>query len=404
MRASELPPAVARWPVTYAADEVPHLTIEPTTECNLRCRLCYRTERAGAKTLDQVKAETDLGLRLRRLESISLVGGEPTLHPELPAIVAHAKARGLLVNLVTNGERLLDADGPTLLAELGRAGLDRVVLHVDEGQREERGDPAELRAAIFPRIARERLPFSLSLTLFPNDIPRLPALLRDCGRFPGFDGALTTLALEAGRLGEPGAAGGQQLREVHRAMAEGLGLQPTAYLPSSLDRQHVTWLLYFYLLNSESGAVFGVSPVFNRLFRQAHRTLRGRHVFSMAMRPDWARLSLLASAAGELALSPRRGLALARLFEGSRAGRALRFHYLIVQRPPERDPRSGRLHLCFRCPDATVRDGRLTPVCLADRLRPLGRGPTPADAALAEEISAHLEPPARRRARRGVGP
>lgn len=52
---------------------------------------------------------------------VILTGGEPTLHPELPAIAEYAAARGLHVRVITNGHRLADPDFARALAAAGVA-------------------------------------------------------------------------------------------------------------------------------------------------------------------------------------------------------------------------------------------------------------------------------------------
>ena len=61
------------------------------------------------KIVDQAKAPT-----------VSFTGGEPTLRPDLPELVAYARSRGLRVNLITNGI-LCAGDG--YVAALREAGL-----------------------------------------------------------------------------------------------------------------------------------------------------------------------------------------------------------------------------------------------------------------------------------------
>ena len=57
-----------------------------------------------------------------------LTGGEPTLHPDLPAIIRHADALGLIVGMNTNGRRLSHA--PTMAA-LAEAGLNHVQITLE---------------------------------------------------------------------------------------------------------------------------------------------------------------------------------------------------------------------------------------------------------------------------------
>jgi MoaA/NifB/PqqE/SkfB family radical SAM enzyme len=54
---------------------------------------------------------------------VILTGGEPTLHPELPAIARYARDAGLHVRVITNGTRLAD---PAFARELAAAGVSLV--------------------------------------------------------------------------------------------------------------------------------------------------------------------------------------------------------------------------------------------------------------------------------------
>lgn len=57
---------------------------------------------------------------------ITFVGGEPFLHPLLPALIKEAKAQGLVTMAITNGSRL----SPELLLEL-KGHLDWIGFSVD---------------------------------------------------------------------------------------------------------------------------------------------------------------------------------------------------------------------------------------------------------------------------------
>jgi hypothetical protein len=48
-----------------------------------------------------------------------------------------------------------------------------------------------------------------------------------------------------------------------------------------------------------------------------------------------------------------------------------RVQFITVQSPPLIDFAAKRASVCRGCPDATVRNGRLVPVCIADMVSPL---------------------------------
>ena len=111
---------------------VSHITIETNQSCNLKCRACYNLYHDAIKNLEQIKEEIDLAITKRNLETLSLIGGEPTLHPDLAEIISYIKSKGLICQLLTNGVRFIKE--ANLIGKYKKAGLDRIILHVDTGQ------------------------------------------------------------------------------------------------------------------------------------------------------------------------------------------------------------------------------------------------------------------------------
>ena len=75
--------------------------------CNFRCPYCHNAELLGDG--DEVMTVAGLLAFLRKrqgiLEGVCITGGEPTLHPELPALLGELRALGYAVKLDTNGYR-----------------------------------------------------------------------------------------------------------------------------------------------------------------------------------------------------------------------------------------------------------------------------------------------------------
>jgi radical SAM protein with 4Fe4S-binding SPASM domain len=104
-------PAVRRTPFGSHLRELPVLSeIALTYRCQNRCTFCY----ASAPGRGQEVAEMTTGEVMRILDAIvddaqvptvSFTGGEPTLRPDLPQLIAYAKSRRLRTNLITNGIR-----------------------------------------------------------------------------------------------------------------------------------------------------------------------------------------------------------------------------------------------------------------------------------------------------------
>lgn len=128
LRLSESPHLFPR-PVTGSRSAYipPHISIELTTQCNLRCRHCYRESDsikhehiatdALLKTLDRL---ADAGLR-----SVELTGGEPLLRQGFLEILQHCSERFLLVGVLSNGTTITED-----VAALFQAMGDKLLLSI----------------------------------------------------------------------------------------------------------------------------------------------------------------------------------------------------------------------------------------------------------------------------------
>jgi MoaA/NifB/PqqE/SkfB family radical SAM enzyme len=96
--------------------------------CNLSCGYCSEYD----KVSDPIPAEI-LEQRLRKLKSlgtfgISLTGGEPTLHPELPGLIRRCRELGFFrTGMISNGLLLR----PQLIERLNEAGLQEMQISID---------------------------------------------------------------------------------------------------------------------------------------------------------------------------------------------------------------------------------------------------------------------------------
>lgn len=94
-----------------------------TVGCNLRCPFCYNAElvlpKLGAvlPRLSVTGVLARLEERAKLLDGVVVSGGEPTLHPDLPALLREVRALGFLVKLDTNGTH------PAVLRSLVDEGL-----------------------------------------------------------------------------------------------------------------------------------------------------------------------------------------------------------------------------------------------------------------------------------------
>ena len=87
--------------------------IEVNTGCNLNCPICFADAGAGySLTLNQVETMLDRYVETEgNPEVVQFSGGEPTIHPDLPAMIQAAMDRGIgQVMVNTNGIRLARDD------------------------------------------------------------------------------------------------------------------------------------------------------------------------------------------------------------------------------------------------------------------------------------------------------
>ncbi|MEN6404391.1 MAG: radical SAM protein [Armatimonadia bacterium] len=104
-----------------------------TYRCQHKCPFCYadapgRGARTAEMTTEQVCTILDRFRHDAKVPTVSFTGGEPTLRPDLPTFVAHAKSLGMRTNLITNGVRCAD---DTLVAALADAGLDSAQVSIE---------------------------------------------------------------------------------------------------------------------------------------------------------------------------------------------------------------------------------------------------------------------------------
>ncbi len=91
-------------------------SVEITQRCNLRCPYCDQPK--SDRDMPVAQFDKLLGELVEEgVEAVALGGGEPTLHPELPALLEAARQRGLRAGLTTNARE------PEMVIALADAGL-----------------------------------------------------------------------------------------------------------------------------------------------------------------------------------------------------------------------------------------------------------------------------------------
>ena len=118
-------------PLDSYGRDIHYLRISLTDKCNMRCVYCMTEDmvfqpNAALLTAAEIRRLVQIFARVG-VDKIRLTGGEPTVHPDLLAIVRDIRAAGITrISMTTNGLRLTE-----LAVPLKQAGLERVNVSVD---------------------------------------------------------------------------------------------------------------------------------------------------------------------------------------------------------------------------------------------------------------------------------
>jgi len=109
------------------ADRPLMVNLVVTRRCNLSCGYCTEYDKVSPPVpLDVLKARIDHLARLRTV-IVTLTGGEPLLHPDIVAVVAYVRARGMTPVMNSNAFLLTERT----IHALGDAGLFAMQVSVD---------------------------------------------------------------------------------------------------------------------------------------------------------------------------------------------------------------------------------------------------------------------------------
>ena len=311
---------------------IPPLMLEINQECNITCATCYQKFDGTSRSLPDLRGDLDLIQRQRRLQTVSIGGGEPTLHPRLPDIVAEIHRRDLKSALITNGVLV---DRP-MLRELKRAGLDMVMFHIDGLQRRPdlpaRASDAQLTALRDDKVeaaGAEGVDAGLSFMLSRRNIDDLVPLIEYVLGKEQISTLLVTHSTSVDFFVSTAALARRDRRaatdamktdkrftgrttndEVYELLREALDLEPFGYMPArevdGRELNRLQWINYFVPVAYSNGS------------HRLHRTVAGRG--------DLMVLQLYWALAGRYLFSPRpaHGLMVAQLLLNGVLSRRLR--------------------------------------------------------------------------------
>jgi hypothetical protein len=370
--------------------------LEPTKRCNLYCEGCYSHNAKGSdKTLEQIRADLDLFTSQRTVDSISVAGGDPLVHPEIVEITRMIKEDyGLKPVLNTNGLALT----PELLKELKRAGVFGFTFHIDssqgrpgwEGKDEIELNELRLQYAQMCAAAGD-ISVAFNSTVFPHTLDLVPGMLEWARRNIDIVHIMVFILFRTTRTNEfdyfaqgkpvdpaelvyydedklPEPIMAQDIVDkIREAEPE---YDPCAYLGGTKDPNTFKWLLAQRVGTSEK--IHGYTGKrFMEMAQTGHHLARGRYL--AYSKPSALRHGRLTTLAGSLFDKGLRSTALR--WAGSVAQNPLsvtnRLHMqsvLIIQ--PIDMQADGQTNMCDGCPDMTVHNGELVWSCrLEERLK-----------------------------------
>ncbi|MBP7146315.1 MAG: radical SAM protein [Acidobacteria bacterium] len=345
--------------------------IEPTTHCQLKCPFCYRGAhldgfRPEHMPLAAAKREADELIRLRRVGTITIAGGDPLLYPDLIELIDHIRSRDVEVMVLTNGIAL----DQRMLETLKEHGTVRVVIHIDKHQGRP-GIHTEAAANVlrhsFCELARKvgGITIGFIQPIRWEDLDDLEVMIpffkdnADVVDLVTFNRLLT---VEKGTT-DPRALDAAALFERFRQI---YGLEYAAYLGKTHSTD-IGWVLGM--------AVFSGKHFLGCVDKDAFRYFQEREVRRTGKFPYTTRSGLTTSLLSRVPFNRSlRNISWRYLRQRASNGtingdgHSLHVQRVLLVNPPQRLP-DGELDRCKGCPDAMLYKGKLVPSCWLENIK-----------------------------------
>jgi uncharacterized radical SAM superfamily Fe-S cluster-containing enzyme len=186
--------------------------LDITTQCNLECPACFTSSSPAASlylSLDHALHAVDVALEREggRLDVVMLSGGEPTIHPQIVALIEALAAKPITRVLVnTNGIRVANDDA---FLEVLRRYRDRVEVYlqydgpsVATSERLRGTDLRETKARAIERLSSARVFTTLVMTVTLANAHEVGAVLDTTFATPYVGGAMFQPIFASGRSPE----------------------------------------------------------------------------------------------------------------------------------------------------------------------------------------------------------
>ncbi len=370
--------------------------LEVTDKCNIYCRGCYRLNRTGHKSLEQIKEEIQFLQKWRNCDNISIAGGEPLIHPDIVEVVSYIHELGMKPLVLTNGVKLVD--NRPLMEELKRAGAVGFTFHVDSEQSRPHWkgknelELCELRLEYAKMVASVGGLFvSFGATIYPTNVHLVPEIVKWANqhidlinglvfityRAAPTDGSVNFLVdgkpvddIEIPYTAPTDVETHLTSRNVYAKIKEGNPFYETsAFLGGTQTHEAIKWLTAVQL--GAKGQMYGsLGPRTMELAQVFHHFFKGRY---MVYTPTnkWPKVGFLLGLLDKAVKSTNGQYWKDILRHPKRFFEPVYLQSIgIVQAPDILD--DGRLDMCDSCPDMTVYEGKLVHSCRMEEWRLYG--------------------------------
>lgn len=366
----------------WKMNDGPHGSLDVVRGCNCICDACYNDGTKKIKPFDEIVSDFETLYSYRKVSAISLVGGEPLLHPDIEKIILFLKKKNMAVEILTNGI-LLDEN---MARKLAKAGADTVYLHIDVNQKRpdiidssSKQEVDNLRTQKAKLLQKHGIEVAMSITLDNTELGEslseyfeyfkkasninyfLLTLFKDRPAPTPFTGFISE---EAFGSAHPKKADEPDMEEVVTIFKDRFNIYPYWYVSARHNKQKPRWVSYLYVASyDKKGNLKSTLDMFYSDFEgkyiEKYRKKQGKYPYAKKQSYFFNFLFILLNGLF------RRSLLKSLKFLISTFGCSIILKRIFVQEPASINE-DGKLEHCISCPDATVKNGKLIPTCVSD--------------------------------------
>jgi len=368
--------------------------LEVTSQCNLTCEGCYHENILGGhKSLADIEEEFRVIKRLRKVDSVSIAGGDPLLHPQILDIVRMVRRYGWKPIMNTNGLALT----PELLKDLKKAGVFGFTFHIDTTQKR-RDSHAEnelehiaLRQSLAEMVAKEGgMVCGFNQTVSEQTLGQIPAIVRWAEKYPNLINTMVFILFRTPGMsanfdfyafgkkvnlyetyiktswgGEKNLKAGDVVAKIREADPL---YEPAGYLSGTIEAGEMKWTLATRIA-SGSKTLGYTSPKFMEFVQNFHHRFYGTWLsYASKSLQSAGRSTLLFLGWGDAKM--RKALFRFLFSPLSWFKRVHLQNFAIIQ--PVDLLADGRMSMCDGCPDITVHEGQLYWSCRLEEIKKFG--------------------------------